>query len=778
MQDCRGYSVKIEDSAIDTAAETNSTVEMTTADFEPLSDGNNNPAQPVDPGKLDLTEQSVERLGRKPLQKYRFIRSIGRGGMKMVLQVKDLDATRDVAMAVLPDAAARPHQDIVRFIQEARITASLEHPNIVPVHDLGVDASGAPYYTMKLLRGQTLASLIEKLASGDPKTVSEYNTVRLLRIFLKICYGAAFAHSRGVIHLDLKPENIQVGDYGEVLIMDWGLAKLLEKNPAPAKDGENHTSGQNGENPGYTQDGIMKGTPGYMAPEQAAGKNSAKDTRTDIYALGAILYTLMTWHPPLEQKEVRERIQATLTGNIVPPRERAPERDIPVAIEAVIQKAMSLHPDDRYQSVKELRKEVNAYIGGYATAAENASVFKKSLLFIKRHLILMGFLAVILFLLTAGSTYMFQQHQRNFAVWRNVPVSFRVTDAAGKQRSLRQKKNGAVILNSGEYCFLPCPADGNVRLEMTAVLSDAALPLNIYLKTQEWKTDSVTLPSYFIICLNDNGFNTVRRAEGSVIAAAKSSLVSGENKIVVTCTGSSISVTVNSSLPELTVTDLMPPDLSGCDKIAVCSPAAPLEIRKTELSVQTLPEQAPPRLKGDILAEAGLYRRAVSQYLSVADLYPYDAFADEALADAYRLAAFRLNDQALCRNIQRKISSRSAFTCSGAVREYEALYQWVGKNYDTAFRTVEQILTGNPESKILDHILALPRHPLPPQTGKRLLQLIAEHAPSKRWLDISGLGLTDLAPIRNMRLKWLDVSGNPLKNDGAVRQINPAYLKK
>ncbi len=771
--------MKADESTIGISTENTGTVQMTTADFEPLSDGNNNPAAPIDPEKLDLTEQSVERLSRKPLQKYRFIRSIGRGGMKMVLQVKDLDATRDVAMAVLPDAAARPHQDIVRFIQEARITASLEHPNIVPVHDMGVDATGAPYYTMKLLRGRTLASLIEKLASGDPKVLAEYNTTRLLRIFLKICYGVAFAHSRGVIHLDLKPDNIQIGDFGEVLIMDWGLAKLLEKNPEKQTDEKNHTQ-PSGESISDTQDGIMKGTPGYMAPEQAAGKNSAKDTRTDIYSLGAILYALMTWHQPLEQKEMRERIQATLTGNIIPPRERAPEREIPVAIEAVIRKAMSLHPDDRYQSVKEIRNEVNAYIGGYATAAEKAGVVKKSLLFMKRHLILMGFLTVILFVLAVGITYMFQQHQRNFAGWRTIldeNTCYTRDSMNQERRPLRRTKNKSIVLNRGEYLWIDRDLEENIRLNMTVFLSDPAQKITVFLKMPDQPVNSQEYPSHFLITLNDNGFDTVRNNYGTVICAEPQKLQTGENRISISLAGSQIAVAANDKTPYLSAADLLPPAIRQGNRIAVRSEHAPLEIRKLDLAVQTIPEQAPPRLRGDIFAEAGLYRRAVSQYLSVADLYPYDAFADEALADAGRIAAFQLNDRALWEDILEKINSRSAFSYGAKVREYEALYLWKEGLYEDAFRVLDLILAGDPKSNILESVLALPHRKLSPQTGKNLLERIAEYSPKRKWIDLSGYGLENFSPLRNMKLQWIDISGNLPASPDVLTKMQPRYLK-
>ena len=238
---------------------------------------------------LEMTADDVlASLTRKPQDKYKFRKSLGQGGMKVVIQVKDRDTTRNIAMAMLPDAQSRPKQDILRFIEEARITASLEHPNIVPVHDIGVDDYGSPYFTMKLIRGENLAAVLRKLHDRNPAYLERYTLDKLLRVFVKVCNGVAFAHSKGVLHLDLKPENIQLGDYGEVILMDWGLAKLvsLPEKDAPDKPEDDPLPQYSA---GRTGDGIRKGTPGYMAPEQAAGKNSLKSFRTDIYALGAIL---------------------------------------------------------------------------------------------------------------------------------------------------------------------------------------------------------------------------------------------------------------------------------------------------------------------------------------------------------------------------------------------------------------------------------------------------------------------------------------------------------
>ena len=336
-------------------------------------------------------DDSPENLTTKSPDKYKFIRSVGFGGMKAVLQVHDKDTSRNVAMAIIPDFEERPKADINRFIREARITARLEHPNIVPIHEIGSDSKGSPYFTMKYLRGRNLATILKKLNIGNIEALDQYPLARLLRIFVKVANGIAFAHSKKIIHLDLKPENIHVGDFGEVLVLDWGLAKFIGKEDIHDELDENKTKiyeKQLSETRAImTLDGVAKGTPGYMAPEQAAGKNQEKDERTDIYGLGCILYAILTFENPLgNRKDVRKILHDTVVGNIESPSQlKNPERPIPAPLEAICLKAMNLLPDDRYQNVSELRNDIFAFMSGYATTAENASPIKKTFLFINRN---------------------------------------------------------------------------------------------------------------------------------------------------------------------------------------------------------------------------------------------------------------------------------------------------------------------------------------------------------------------------------------------------------
>ncbi|MEI6085538.1 MAG: serine/threonine-protein kinase, partial [Verrucomicrobiota bacterium] len=300
--------------------------------------------------------------------KYRVGEEVGSGGMKSVRRAHDQNASRDVAMAVLLDARREP-RFIRRFVREARLTAALEHPNIVPVHEIGVAEDGRPYFTMKLLGGESLHSALQKLAAGDPEYRRRYTLARLLQIFLGAGNAVAFAHSRGVIHLDLKPANIQVGGFGEVLVLDWGLAKVMERADAlelPEELRVVHT------------EGVVRGTPGFMAPEQTRGEYSKFDERTDVYALGSVLLTL-------------------LTGKLPMPNEKPVfDRRVPVALQAVVLKAMAADPAARYQSVRDILRDVQSFLAGYATSAQQASALTLLWLLIKRQKVAVALVTVSL----------------------------------------------------------------------------------------------------------------------------------------------------------------------------------------------------------------------------------------------------------------------------------------------------------------------------------------------------------------------------------------------
>jgi serine/threonine protein kinase len=324
------------------------------------------------------------------------------GGMKSIYQVHDQASERLVALAKLHKGSAKEQYD--SFIREARLTAKLEHPNIMTVHDVGVDNDNEPYFTMELKVGGTLEDILRKRREGNSEFQQKYNSVKLLDIFVKICDAIAYAHSKNVIHLDLKPANIQIGDFGEVIVCDWGLGKVLN-------DEDNAETDALLFNPDLLNDmtlsGHIKGTPGYMAPEQIE-KNGVKDQQTDIYALGAILYSLLTDSSPIEGSTV-EKIDLALKGDVISPKVRFPDKDIAASLNAVVLKSMSVRTQDRYASVTELRQDVQQFISGYATLAEAASLGKQLKLFWQRNrLILSVSLVFLVVTLTGMSSFVYQ----------------------------------------------------------------------------------------------------------------------------------------------------------------------------------------------------------------------------------------------------------------------------------------------------------------------------------------------------------------------------------
>jgi len=320
---------------------------------------------------------------------------IGGGALKEVYKCYDKRSRRCVALARLKPYLGE--EFFGTFIHEGWLTASLNHPNIIKIHDLNVK-DGRPYFTMDLKGNTTLKDGVKK---GAPLK-------ECLENFLKICDAVSYAHSKKVIHLDLKPENIQCDDYGEVLVCDWGLAKFLDPQAGLDELCENHLYTAHFQ----TLYGEIKGSPGYMAPEQVSPSGEVSPL-TDVYALGCILHFILTGSPPFTGK-VDEVLKATEKGEITSP--RITHSSIPKGLNAVTLKALEKEPEARYQSVQELRDEISRYLQGLSTRAEKPSLSRKALLYVKRHPGRLKIaLAAILLLCAVSALYLRssrQLHQR------------------------------------------------------------------------------------------------------------------------------------------------------------------------------------------------------------------------------------------------------------------------------------------------------------------------------------------------------------------------------
>ncbi|HQQ77837.1 MAG TPA: bifunctional serine/threonine-protein kinase/formylglycine-generating enzyme family protein [Thermoanaerobaculia bacterium] len=271
---------------------------------------------------------------------------IAEGGMGSVFLARDPALGREVALKVAKgdDPTRR-----ARFLDEMRILGQLEHPNVVPLHSLVVN-DRAPFCTMRYVRGRTLADVLGGLRGRDPETVARYSVTRLVQVLLQVTQAIDFAHSRGVLHRDLKPSNVMLGEHGEVQVLDWGLAKVMERG-----DGKILASGTD-----HTRVGEVVGTPGYMSPEQAS--SMPVDERSDVWALGVMMYEALTLERPFSGTNPIATLAAILRDDPKPPRERAPGREIPVALERTCLKALAKSPDARHASVRELQDEMQAWL--------------------------------------------------------------------------------------------------------------------------------------------------------------------------------------------------------------------------------------------------------------------------------------------------------------------------------------------------------------------------------------------------------------------------------
>lgn len=291
--------------------------------------------------------------------RYSLTRLHAQGGIGQVWLAHDVDLERDVALKELrPDNVENPLL-WTRFLEEARITGQLEHPGIVPVYELVQPNNGLkPFYAMRFVRGRTLAQAISEYHAHRKTGLAGPLELReLLGAFVAVCHTLAYAHSRQVVHRDLKPQNIMLGDFGEVLVLDWGLAKVLnraEPEPTPVV-AVRPTIGRDD-----TVLGQVLGTPSYMAPEQAEGRPDLVDTRTDVYGLGAILYDILTGEPPFLGQETMTLLQRVIHDPPVRPRQLVAE--CPPALEAVCLKALAKEPAQRYAAASELAHEVQCWL--------------------------------------------------------------------------------------------------------------------------------------------------------------------------------------------------------------------------------------------------------------------------------------------------------------------------------------------------------------------------------------------------------------------------------
>ncbi|HBT75398.1 MAG TPA: hypothetical protein DEB39_00400 [Planctomycetaceae bacterium] len=338
---------------------------------EPKQGGYSSPSQPTyrggpestKSGEIDLsrritpTAAPMEGLPEISVEAHyginRIIRPHSKGGMGLIQIAYDQFLKREVALKELRSEVVGDDTIVQRFIGEAEITAQLEHPGIIPIHSLGLDGNGNPYYTMKLIKGVTLQRAIKAYHANPNKG----ELVLLVRRLVSVCQTMSFAHDKGVIHRDLKPANIMLGEHGETIVMDWGLAKAFQAGPAKADLAEGATDSRIAvDTVDLTIVGAVVGTPAFMSPEQAAPGNENVGPISDVYSLGAILYVLLTGQPAFTGRTTQDVLEKLRRGG--PQRPSTIKKTVPFGLEAICMKAMSRDFANRYQTARELMEDL------------------------------------------------------------------------------------------------------------------------------------------------------------------------------------------------------------------------------------------------------------------------------------------------------------------------------------------------------------------------------------------------------------------------------------
>lgn len=280
-------------------------------------------------------------------ERYELGAELGRGGAGLVMRAYDRNLGRVVAIKV-PRAGASASY-LQRFWAEARLTAGLEHPNIVPIHDMGTLEDGRSYYAMKRMQGVSLRAVLQQLKAEDPQAEMRWSRRALLQVMISVCRAVEFAHARGYVHRDLKPENIMLGDFGEVHVMDWGLAvRVGEEVGSEQQKDELHAAG----------------TPAYMSPEQATGGRTIMEPTSDVYTLGVMLYEVLTLTVPSRRGTAMETMLAVVSEPVLPPSKVAVERELSDELDDIVMRALEKQPGARWKGVADLRERLEQYLDG------------------------------------------------------------------------------------------------------------------------------------------------------------------------------------------------------------------------------------------------------------------------------------------------------------------------------------------------------------------------------------------------------------------------------
>lgn len=487
-------------------------------DLRSLGDADVEATMSIVPANSSLHEQGADgqtlESSNTGIQRFSMLRPHAKGGLGMVSVAHDNEVHREVALKEILPQYANDEQSRARFLLEAEITGGLEHPGVVPVYGLGQYDDGRPFYAMRFIKGASLKEASERLHS---ETAVDFNSVEFRKLvgrFIDVCEAIQYAHSRGVLHRDLKPGNIMLGKYGETLVVDWGLAKVKGRGDLVAYEDEATLRPRSGSGCTPTQIGTAIGTPAFMPPEQALGNLDQLGPRSDIYSLGATLYFLLTGRRPFESNSLDDVLIAVQRGDF--PNPRVVNHSIPKPLEAICLKAMALNIDDRYAEPQDLTEDIERWLGDEPVTAFKEPWTIRAQRWARRHQTLAASITVLLFagaVAFAVSALMISKAQQATVKALASEKLARIEadtqrQAADKQReiaeseSLKNRRTSANLAydrarGSSENGDLAVGINWYVRAMTLSPESDAPFRDLIHANLSHWKEELVKLKHQF-----------------------------------------------------------------------------------------------------------------------------------------------------------------------------------------------------------------------------------------------------------------------------------------
>jgi len=741
----------------------------------------------------NINEKSLDFLGGNPIKQnfitqikllkkqYKFIDMLSENENSVIFSVRDKISTRRLAIKLLA-INANANRDV--FSREAQIVAILEHPNIIPIHDIHIDSADCLYYTMKLLEGDRLSRILSKLKHKDSIYKKDYDLNLLLESFLKICNGVSFAHSKKVLNLNLNPSNIQIGSHGEVYIMDWSYAKFIQSNKGAGTNTIHNI--MLFDIP--TKDNIY-GKPGFVAPEQIEDPEGSDywSATTDVFSLGAILYNILTFEISYKGHNDDETLKNTLHFSAEKIEIESKWHRNTTDLSLIVRKALSNHPKNRYKSVSELSEDVSRFIRGEATKVHPDNFPRKFIRITKKYKHIRNIIIIIVLFLISGLLWVNHQYQKTLESW-NPEIEFDMSSYPVVNTNFELSKKS---LKSGTVINKKLFNSSGIKLPIAKWLwlskHHFAKSLRIEI---DFSWDNKNNIDGFDICFNsikNNIEDTVNMPKGYSVQIGgwqgKVNLLSinrgntplymtnattckindnRKHKLVIERNKEFIDIYLdnNKILSEI---DPIPFNSGSYGGVGFRSWSNGLFLHNVSIFTRLLPIYSSPLEVGDAFVREGFYKRAAREYQQLYDNH-YNSEITEMALRKYIKMCKKLNQNELAEQLI--IDFQDNYPNSSYIDkiiEDKILSFWMNYDFDKVFLLFETLDNDLKKVMIARKLLNEKHFELPYTVADKFLKILALKDVHFS-LDISDYGIKSLDNLADLNLKILNCENNQISS--------------